>query len=162
MARLHSKLGPHEPPLSDNDIQGALRVIHSLEKLAERPRLLAEILPGNAHTTSLARHLLACRIERAEQFGPDLFAEPAWDILLTLFVAEKEGYRLKVSTVCNESGVADTTALRWIERLRELSLLRRRQNPMDLRSSFVELTPDGLQKMENVLEKAWQKHFPID
>lgn len=162
MTRFHGKPEPHEPPLNENDIHGALRVIHSLEKLAERPQVLTELLPGNARTTSLARHLLACRVERAEEFGPDLFAEPAWDILLTLYIAEKEGYRLKVSAVCNESGVADTTALRWIERLVELGLVHRRQNPMDRRSSFVEVTSDGVKKMERVLEKAWHKHFPVD
>lgn len=162
MSRGHGTPDPLEPPLSENDIQGALRVFQSLEKLVDRPRLLKELLPGSARSLSLAKHIHASRAERALFFGPDLFAEPAWDILLSLYIAGREGYRMKVSAVCNESGVADTTALRWIDRLIELRLVRRHRNHLDNRSSWVELDADGLEKMDKALEKSWMEHFPID
>lgn len=162
MVRRDQKPVAQKPPLTEHDIQGALRVIQSLEKLVERPRLLKELLPGAAHTVSLAKHIHASRAARARVFGGDLFAEPAWDILLSLYIAERVGYRMKVSAVCNESGVADTTALRWIDRLLELCLIQKQRNPLDNRSTFIGLSSDGLEKMNKVLEKLWREHFPID
>ena len=161
LSRMHPQPEAQDTPLNEVDIQGALRVIKSLEKLDQKSHTLSELLPGNARTTSLARHIHACRQDRVAQFGPDLFAEPAWDIMLTLFVAEKEHFRLKISSVCHESGVALTTALRWIDRLAELGLVQRRENTVDKRSSYLELTKVGLQKMETVLEKMWHSHFPV-
>lgn len=162
MRHNHRKMDPQLPPLTEEDLSGALRVFQSLERLVEKPGLLTELLPGSARTTSLAKQIHAFRSDRASIFGSDLFAEPAWDILLSLYVAEKEGYRLKISSLCNESGVADTTALRWIERLIGLGLIRRRRDPFDHRSSFVEFEPEGLEKMDRLLEKGWRERFPID
>lgn len=126
------------------------------------PQLLSKLGSGKTHTASLAKHIYAARAERAKFLGADLFGEPAWDILLSLYVAEHEDRRMKISAACNESGVPASTALRWIERLIELKLLKRFQNHLDSRSSFVELTEEGLQKMEQVLERTWAEHFPVD
>jgi hypothetical protein len=46
-----------------------------------------------------------------------LFGEPAWDILLDLFIAHCRGDDLQVSSVCIEASVPSTTILRWIARL---------------------------------------------
>lgn len=156
-------LGKREvTPLTEDDVQGALHVFQSLGKLVGKPGPHGELVPSKARTVDLAKHIHASRAGRANVFGPDLFAEPAWDILLSLYVADQECYRMTVSAACNESGVSHTTALRWMGRLIELQLIRRRRNPWDSRSNFVELSPEGLQKMDQVLQKLWVEHFPID
>jgi DNA-binding MarR family transcriptional regulator len=108
---------------------------------------------GRTRTAALAKQIGLVRTARNSTFNDNLFGEPAWDILLLLYVALHEGDRLTVGAVCNESGVPDTTALRWIDRLVELGLVRRDRNPVDNRSSFIELEIDGIKKMDDVLAK---------
>jgi DNA-binding MarR family transcriptional regulator len=151
-----------DPPLSTEDIEGAVRVFQSLEKLVARPRLVDSLHPKASETILLAKRIHAFRQKRNAFFEPEIFGEPAWDILLSLYMAAIEGYRMKVSAVCNESGVPCTTALRWVETLRELGLITKRRNPLDARSSFLELTPKGLDRMERFLQFAWQQYFPFD
>jgi hypothetical protein len=62
---------------------------------------------------ALARRYLRHRRER-ERLLPDLFADPAWDILLDLFAASIERRPVSVSSACVAAAVPPTTALRWI------------------------------------------------
>ncbi|MBB3537308.1 DNA-binding MarR family transcriptional regulator [Novosphingobium sp. BK486] len=80
-----------------------------------------------------------------------LFGEPAWDILLDLYIAHKRGTELQVSSVCLEAGVPSTTILRWIARLEREGLLYRQADTGDLRRRYVRLTDDGLAMMRNIL-----------
>ncbi|GHC94992.1 winged helix DNA-binding protein [Novosphingobium pokkalii] len=80
-----------------------------------------------------------------------LFGEPAWDILLDLFIAYKRGTELQVSSVCLEAGVPSTTILRWIARLEREGLLYRQADTGDSRRRYVRLTQDGLTMMRNIL-----------
>lgn len=70
-----------------------------------------------------------------------LFADPAWDMLLDLFAASAEGVRVSVSSACIASGVATSTALRWINELELGGLVTRRPDPLDGRRTFVEISP---------------------
>jgi DNA-binding MarR family transcriptional regulator len=78
---------------------------------------------------------------------PDLFAEPAWDILLGLARAEYEGRQSSVTSLCEVSCVSPTTALRWISRLEEAALIERRGDPRDNRRVFISLTSEGRRKL---------------
>nr|WP_255476835.1 MULTISPECIES: winged helix DNA-binding protein [unclassified Novosphingobium] len=80
-----------------------------------------------------------------------MFGEPAWDILLDLYIAHKRGTELQVSSVCLEAGVPSTTILRWIARLEREGLLYRQADTGDLRRRYVRLTDDGLAMMRNIL-----------
>ena len=80
-----------------------------------------------------------------------LFGEPAWDIMLDLFIAFKRGTDLQVSSVCIEAGVPSTTILRWIARLENEGLLYRASDSTDLRRRYVRLTDDGLAMMRSIL-----------
>lgn len=114
-----------------------------------------------AKLLALARRVKAARHGRINFFHSDLFAEPAWDMMLALYIAEGEGCRLKVSDLCNESGVPPTTALRWIDRLVQLRMVRRRPHPLDARAIFVEIDADTTRKMNGYLEKIWGRYFPL-
>jgi DNA-binding MarR family transcriptional regulator len=73
--------------------------------------------------------------------------------LLALYIARHEGHAMKMAIVCHESGVPDTTALRWIERLVEHGLVTKRPNKLDARSSLLELSDDAEAKMTRYLER---------
>ncbi|MCC6828428.1 MAG: winged helix DNA-binding protein [Novosphingobium sp.] len=90
----------------------------------------------------LVRGIIRQRQARARFFDADLFADPAWDILLDLTAARAEHARVSVTSLCIASGVPPTTALRWIGQMTDAGLLRRVEDEADRRRAFIELT-DG-------------------
>ena len=67
-----------------------------------------------AAALAIAKHELELRRRRNQILGQDLFGEPAWDMLLGLFVAEGEDRPMSVPTICSSAGVPKSTALRWL------------------------------------------------
>lgn len=100
----------------------------------------------------LVKQILRSRRQRDTLFGTDLFGEPAWDILLELFVAEQTYRKLSVSSVCLASAVPPSTAIRWVERLESAGWVRRDNDPLDRRLIWVFLTPKGSTAMRTYLE----------
>ena len=80
---------------------------------------------------------------RQRLFGyPDgLFQEPAWDMLLHLFIQQERGERVPISNLSSASCVPQTTALRWIKVLEREGLARCWQSKSDARVRYVGLTP---------------------
>src|SRR5690606_24209072 len=76
----------------------------------------------NDITPQQVRDWLRVRRLRDEFLPGDLFADPAWDMLLDLFAARLEQERVSVSSLCIASAVPPTTALRWIRTLTEKGL----------------------------------------
>jgi DNA-binding MarR family transcriptional regulator len=161
MTRSNSTPKSGEFALTDYDFEGAARVFRSLEKIASRPALMTGARAKPEHLVMLAKRIHAFRATRKQFFDTELFAEPGWDILLSLYIAEREGYRMNMSSACLESGAPDTTAVRWLETFFELGLARKRANPLDARSKFVELTSEALESMDRLLERAWEDYFPF-
>lgn len=99
--------------------------------------------PAPAHTAVDAgevRGAIRARRLRDSFFGPGLFEDPAWDMLLDLFAAELERTQVSVSSLCIAAAVAPTTALRWIGKLTDTGLFERRPDPFDRRRAFMALT----------------------
>ncbi|KEO98904.1 hypothetical protein EH32_07300 [Erythrobacter litoralis] len=97
----------------------------------------------------LARKAYAARRRRAAIFGnPDLFGEPAWDILLDLYIAHVERKDVSVSSACIGSAAPPTTGLRWLGVLADHGLVLREHDPADQRRVLVRLTPAGLDAMD--------------
>ncbi len=110
--------------------------------------------PRSARSSlALARKTYALRRKRAAIFGnPDLFGEPAWDILLDLFIAEAEGKSVSVSSACIGSAAPSTTGLRWLGVLASEGLVVRENDPEDHRRVMVRLTATGQAAMERFFE----------
>lgn len=89
------------------------------------------------------RTILRGRERRSKFFRAGLFADPAWDMLLELLLAEIEQGRLSIGSLCIASQVPATTALRWIGKLHHEGLITKRCDPLDARRVFVALTPLG-------------------
>lgn len=89
-----------------------------------------------------ARQLLSVRRKREKAFGAKLFCDPAWDILVELYVARSDRSDLSVGDACIASGVPLTSALRCCQALQKRNLVRRERDPHDRRRIFLRLT-DG-------------------
>ena len=102
-----------------------------------------------------AREAYAIRRRRSTIFGnPELFGEPAWDILLDLYIAHAENKPVSVSSACIGSAAPPTTGLRWLGVLAEQELVLREHDPEDQRRVLVRLTEKGLNAMDDYFESA--------
>ena len=95
------------------------------------------------------RDIIKKRRLRERFFDAELFADPAWDIMLDLKAASMEGQRVSVSSLCIAASVPPTTALRWITAMTENGMLVRRQDPDDARRVFVELSDETDAKLDD-------------
>lgn len=98
-----------------------------------------------------ARALYRERRLRARHFAGSLFAEPTWDMLLDLFIADCERRRVTVKSVCIGANVPTTTAMRHLRWLHEQGLVERLSHPRDARSTHVRLTADAITAMVSYL-----------
>jgi hypothetical protein len=103
------------------------------------------------------------RVVRARRlrgrFVPEeLFADPAWDMMLDLLQAELSHQRIAVSSLCAASAVPATTALRWISTLAARGLFIRRADPHDGRRIFVELAPETSKALRRYFAEV---HAPV-
>lgn len=98
-----------------------------------------------------ARILLNVRRARDKMFGSDLFGEPAWDMLLDLFIHQVEGKRVSVSSLCVASAGPQTTALRHIGNLTDRGILQRVTDPRDARRVWLSISPIAFNSMKRIL-----------
>jgi hypothetical protein len=105
-------------------------------------------------TAELVRSVIRARRLRERFFEQNLFADPAWDMLLDLMAARLEGKRVPVSSLCVAAAVPPTTALRWIDLLSDQGLFVRVVDPKLRRRVFVELSAGAAAAMEACLTAA--------
>ena len=95
----------------------------------------------------VVRQIIANRQARARFFDPELFGDPAWDMLLDLTAAHGEGARVSVTSLCIAAGVPATTALRWLTQMVESGIFERVPDPADKRRAFIALSDKALAAM---------------
>jgi len=103
--------------------------------------------PGPVNEAAIIRGMIRVRRLRNQFFPAELFADPAWDMLLDLTAARLEGRAVAVSSLCIASAVPPTTALRWIKTLTDAKLFDRVADSNDGRRVFIELTDVAEQGM---------------
>ena len=133
-------------------IAEALMPLDLADTRVENPAELSEYTRLHPETYStfvdLARDIYRSRRARARVFSDDaLFGEPAWDMLLDLFIAEADGKPLSITAACIGAAVPTSTALRWLVILEERGLVRRENDPRDARRVFLHLTSEGHARM---------------
>jgi DNA-binding MarR family transcriptional regulator len=111
---------------------------------ALEPAMAVDVPPLSAETV---RNVIRARRLRARYFAEDLFADPAWDMLLDLLQAEIAQLRVPVSSLCIAAAVPATTALRWLKTMVANGVFIRRADPHDGRRVFVELAPEASQAL---------------
>jgi DNA-binding MarR family transcriptional regulator len=107
---------------------------------------------GGEAVVELARRMYELRRRRDLSLGGELFSEPAWDILLHLFVAGAAGCVVSVSAACDGAAAPQTTALRKLRQLEEARLIVRAGDPTDARRAYVRLSALACRKMRSLLK----------
>jgi CheY-like chemotaxis protein/DNA-binding MarR family transcriptional regulator len=104
--------------------------------------------------TSLRTLNLLQKLQEARTgiFGEAVMPEPAWEMLAELMRARMAGQHLSVTSLALSSRSPMTSALRRIEDLIQGGLAARMPDPVDRRRTYVELTPEGMARMQTFLE----------
>jgi DNA-binding MarR family transcriptional regulator len=95
-----------------------------------------------------ARVVFSERKRRADYFKPVIFGEPAWDMLLALYITDFAGGQQSIGKLVNWIGAPQTTALRWINYLEKEHMVSRGTHPRDRRTVIVDITAVGRRKLD--------------
>jgi DNA-binding MarR family transcriptional regulator len=101
----------------------------------------------------LIQRIIRQRRLRDRYFESELFADPAWDILLDLTAARAEHRRVSVTSLCIAAAVPPTTALRWIAQMTEMRILVREQDEEDKRRAFIALSDSAADAMARYFDE---------
>ena len=111
----------------------------------------SDVLSHECELVRTAYAILLRRRRRYDEFNPALFGEPAWDMLLELYVRETSGASSTAEQLQTASATPSSTAGRWLQRLENDQLIARRDHPHDRETVFVELTDQGRQTLDRYL-----------
>jgi len=129
------------------------RIASTLARLSTEPQGLKSTSTAVNDTevpavaADVVRSVIRARRLRDRFFDSDLFADPAWDMLLDLLQAEIAQLRVPVSSLCIAAAVPATTALRWLKTMTDKGIFVRRADPHDGRRVFVELSRNASSAM---------------
>lgn len=142
------------PPRADDGESMSRQTELLREKLGSALRLVDQMTDApvvrsgeQPVTEQEVRSLLKLRRNRDRFFDTDLFADPAWDMLLELYAASISQIRTSVGGLCVAAAVPQTTALRWIGHLEDKGMILRRPDPTDGRRHYLMLSPAALASM---------------
>ncbi len=103
---------------------------------------------GNDRALANARRTARRRLLRRQLLGADhLFGEPAWDMLIELFIHQAEERPISTSSLGIASGLSATSGLRIVQSLEDAGLVVRESDPADGRRSLISLSPDTLHRL---------------
>jgi hypothetical protein len=173
VAAIRLAAAPRRPRLHDvNKAQATVRLQQLSEEVGRIANVLAALSEDEAAAAAMAavggapgmegekldagfiRSIIRARRLRDHFFRSDMFADPAWDMLLDLMAARVERQRVAVSSLCIAAAVPPTTALRWIKTLCDQGLFVRVADPEDGRRVFIELSAETAAMMEAYLKSA--------
>jgi DNA-binding MarR family transcriptional regulator len=102
----------------------------------------------------IAEAWIYARRQRDRAFADAIFSDPAWDILLDLYLSHCNHRRVSVTSACIAANVPATTALRWVAVLERKGLIVRATDPRDSRRKLLSLTDDAKVRIEAALDGA--------
>jgi hypothetical protein len=82
----------------------------------------------------------------------DLFGEPAWDILLDLFIRQTREEKVSVRTGSIDDQTPATTTLRWFLVLEDHGLIAQKPDPDNSKRALLSFTPTGYEAMLRYFE----------
>ena len=115
---------------------------------------LADAAEARARARAWAERLYAERRRRDAHFPPDLFGEPAWDLLLAMFTARERGQAMILCRAYKAAGVTDTTGRRLLDRMEAEGLITRRRAPRSRKMRIVELTDRSVALLVDFLARS--------
>jgi DNA-binding MarR family transcriptional regulator len=127
----------------------------SLAQLARQMRGLQTVLKPVSSNRQIrdVQHSISARRLRGQLFRADLFSDPGWNLLLELYGAEVEQYRICATDLYARADVPPTTGIRWIAILENCGFVVRREDPLDARRRFISLTPKTSLIMQDYFDR---------
>jgi DNA-binding MarR family transcriptional regulator len=161
-----SKPGEDQIVISASDAREIARLLKLLEasvtnrvndNCAQETHLQASSFdqPSRAKLIAKAKAVFVERNRRTEYLSRAMFGEPAWDMLICLYILN--GARVTFGKLVNMIGEPMTTAVRWIDYLEKEHLVARRADPNDRRLVCIELLDRGREILDSYFNS-----FPDD
>ena len=94
-------------------------------------------------------HFLTLR----ERLFPELPADPAWKILVTLARAPEGGPKTSITGIAHGADVPMATAIRYIAAMELQGVIERVPHPHDRRQVLIRLTEDGRRRLDTIAER---------
>jgi DNA-binding MarR family transcriptional regulator len=135
--------------LSQTDLESVQRLLTSLADVGSGG-LEADGEAMQLRLVNIARTSLSVRRRRSDYLHRAMLGEPAYDMLLGLYVAEAEGEALTAARLADRAGVAPSSALRWIDYLAAKELIVREPHPSRKRASVLKLSCKGRAALEGI------------
>ena len=155
---MHGKLTDnHEPSIYELQLKLSQFLDEFHEMLTQRDSCSVKPIYPEL-TAERVERMLRARRTRDKIFGDELFADPAWDMLLESLAAHLRRQKISVSGLCAVAAVPATTALRWIVKLEQEGLLTREDDPLDHRRTWICITDAGLSAMLRYFESVEADH----
>lgn len=114
--------------------------------------LLASKMASAPEFTSRLKQIYAAQRIRRKTFDTPLIGDPAWEILLYVFIATSESRAVTVGEACQIESASQATAQRYVNYMVDRGLLQRSPNASDKRSSILTISESGISKMISYLE----------
>lgn len=100
---------------------------------------------------AVAERLYQERRRRDEYFPRGLFGEPAWDLLLALFIAHEDGKSLTLEKACAAARLTGDEAAPVIDKLAGAGLVERSRCDWDKRRNCLLLTRHATERLSDYL-----------
>jgi DNA-binding MarR family transcriptional regulator len=141
--------------LTEQDVRDATRLFKLLSSSSEAApssaKLRVEENSARQDLIARARAILSNRQLRSRYFSPAIFGEPAWDVLLVLYIGDASDARLTIGKLASQISIPPTTVLRWVNYLEKERLVSRQRHPTDRRVVFIRLQEKGRWSLESYL-----------
>ena len=111
--------------------------------------------PRSSHDAVAAQivsQIICARRARTGLFRPELFSDPAWDMLLVLFLAKAREQLMTVLELAEATATPVSTTVRWVDLLKRDGLVERDPDPAAARNDGAELSVRGTAAIYQWLE----------
>lgn len=132
---------------NDDTIEDLLNMIDNWEAITGKPFLtdshVAEQPGAKLSLLQKAERLIHQRDWQYRMMPVELRQESYLRILVVLMIESLSGKKVASKSICIASGCPGTTALRYLDKLAAMGLVRRENCPTDGRVTHIVLTPEG-------------------
>ena len=136
---------------------------HGTDNSAGKSPTKSDYSQANADRAALVEGTLRVRRSRDALLGPKLFSDPAWEILLLLYLSALRSQQVTVSDCAVDTGMSEATATRWVATLEAQDMLKRSKDANDRRRCFIAATPFTFNAMNRLFDNAsWQRPATLD
>jgi DNA-binding MarR family transcriptional regulator len=150
--------------LFDRDLEDAKRIFGAIVRATDRRSILDGAQKREPHSSDSIHEdpreelaLQAFRLREARYRHLPKVGEPAWDILVALYLTETSGARHATGRVIELSRSSLTTGLRHIEILERDGLIFREKDEKDKRIAYVRMSAQGRKRVETILADALER-----